>query len=281
MRLFRVFLLGFFVVALGLAKADEFLSPQAFSERFSQRLREALPQAGVEIVAPLHLRISLRKSGDSTVYLADAFEVYKQEPDSGEDLIARYVAGAIESMQMPSKIEASKIVPVLKTRKWLDEVTKGSASEQPVVYDVVNEELVIVYAEDTGKSLGYFSTQEFTDSEIERSGLRHLAASNLVRILPKIERHGGDGFYTIQAGGDFEASLLVTGTVWTQKSFPVKGDHVFSVPARDKIFVTGSKDVEGLKKIRELAERVYRESSHRLSSKLFVLRDNAVSILPE
>ncbi len=277
---FRFVSLAVVAGTISFAGAEEILSPQTFSERFAREMREALPQGGVEIVSPLQLRISLRKSGDSTVYLSEAFEQYKQDPDAGEDLIARYVAGALESVRGETKIDATRIVPIVKPRSWLADVQE-SAGAGAVVYDLVNEELAIVYAEDSDNSLSYFAASELAESAIDRAGLRQLAATNLVRILPQIERLGDDGFYTIQAGGDFEASLLVTGTVWTRESFPVKGDHVFAVPARDKLYVTGSDDVEGLKKLRELAARLYRESSHRVSDKVFRLRDNTVSVMAE
>ncbi len=46
-----------------------------------------------------------------------------------------------------------------------------------------------------------------------------------------------------------------------------------AIPARDHLLLTGSKNAEGLAKLREVAARVVRESPQRLTDMLFVYRD--------
>lgn len=272
------------VSVLGVAGfAVTIMSPDDFSEMFARKIRDARPQATVEIVEPLRLSLKTRESQESTVYLTSAYDVYKQSPTSIDEILERYVAGSLEKLTAPVKIDPSKIVPVVKDRAWLDQMRAASREEDGsdgLVFDELNEQLVIVYAEDAPNSLSYFGPGDLVTAGVERSGLRQLAANNLVRMLPKIERRGRDGVYMISAGGDFETSLLAIGTVWKKENFDVRGDFVFAIPARGILYVTGSEDPSGIATVRGHAATDYRDSSYRISPELFLLRKGKLSVLP-
>ncbi len=274
--------LGLFLVAAVPAAevlGVEVLSPAEFTQHCLEKVRAAAPRATISAPEPLKLGLTHRESGESTILLRDAYEAYLLAPDKLDEIIELFVAGVRETAPAENSIDPALIVPVVRERAWLREV--GALDSSPVVYDELNEDLVIVYAEDAPNSLSYFSPAELETSKVDRAGLRQLAADNLVRLLPQIERRGEDGVFVVKAGGDFEASLLAIGRVWTKESFPVKGDFVFAAPAIGILFVTGSEDAAGIKRVREMAAAAYGKSSQKLSPKLFVRRDESLLVLPD
>lgn len=260
-------------------RAGEILSPEAFTAHFVDKARAAVPRAVIEVDKPLYVTLKQFETGESSILLADAYEAYLQAPGELETITDSFVAGIRESIPAEEKLDASLIVPVVRNRAWLKAV--GTSDGSPVVFDELNEELIVVYAEDAPKSLSFFSPDELEKAEIDRAGLRQLAADNLLRILPQIERRGAEGVYQIHAGGDFEVSLLAIGTVWTKESFAVKGDFVFAAPAVGTLYISGSDDAQGIRTLREKAAAVYGGAPQKLSPKLFVLRDGTLSVLPD
>jgi uncharacterized protein YtpQ (UPF0354 family) len=108
-------------------------------------------------------------------------------------------------------------------------------------------------------------------AKVERPELRALACENLKRLLPKIERHGTGGVYMVTAGGDYEASLLLLDSIWSGGEMEVKGEVVVAIPTRDLLLVTGSKDSEGIEKVKRMVKEAS-SGAYRLTQKLFVYR---------
>lgn len=255
------------------------LSPEEFTKKCAASIQAAVGRSRVEIEAPLRLTVRDPNTGESTVHLEQTYETYKLAPDKVDELISKHVASVVEAAP-DAKIDPSRIVPIIKPRSWLAEI--GSTPEQPqVVYEELNEELIVVYAEDAPNSVSYFSPTDFDRIGIDRAGLRKIAGDNLVQLVPEIERRGGDGVYTVHAGGDLETSFIAVGAPWSRESFEIKGDFVFAVPSRGVLYITGSDDEAGIKAVRDYARTRYRDAAQKISPKLFVLRGNELKVLPE
>lgn len=272
------------LAALGIVSScskPDALSPAAFTSEFATALRDALPGLKVEIVKDLELHVTATNGVQTTSFLNNAYDTYKQEPASKVEIINRYVTGGLEtigSLQSPEQLDRTRIVPIIKDRPWLEEtrkvMTDRGAKEVPDnVYEDLNSELVILYAEDSPKNIRYFGPKDLEKAHIGRAELRELACENLKRILPKIERRGADGLYMLTAGGDYEASLLLLNSVWDDLRKEVRGDIVVAIPTRDLLLVTGSQDAQGIAKIKQIMQKAFAEGSYRLTTKLFVFRD--------
>ena len=112
---------------------------------------------------------------------------------------------------------------------------------QELVAEPLNGDLVVVYAENRLGALRILSSR---DDVGDRTRLRDAALTNLSRLLPKIEiRPGSDGVLLISAGGEFDASLLLAGNLWSGGQVKVDGDIVVAVPAKDVLIATGSHNV--------------------------------------
>jgi len=166
-----------------------------------------------------------------------------------------------------AKVDRARIVPVI----W----TKGAARSDFLV-DPLNDELVVIYAEDNGKEMRMLMATDLEPAAIKRDELRALAVANLRTVVPQVRLHQGNEYSMFTAGGTYESSLLLTPQVLTASNVKVEGDIVLAVPARNLLFVTGTRTPGGVAKLREVAGRAMRESPNRLTDTLFVLRGGEI-----
>jgi uncharacterized protein YtpQ (UPF0354 family) len=257
------------------------LTPGQFTAEVADMFRKSAPAVKVEIVKDLQLKITTPANRESTAYLDNAYGTYKLDPNAKDAVIKRFVTAGVETvgrMQSPESLDVNRIVPVVKDRAWLKEMGKvllsRGAKEMPEnVYDDLNADLVVLYAEDTPRNIRYLEVKDLEQAHIDRKELRRLACANLQRLLPKIDRRGANGIYMVTAGGDYEASLLLFDSMWNDFKQHVKGDVVVAIPARDLLIVTGSEDPVGLDKMRQMVAHAFTNASYRLTSQLFVYRN--------
>jgi uncharacterized protein YtpQ (UPF0354 family) len=227
----------------------------------------------------LELKVTSAEGRDSTSFLDNAYDTYKQDPNANADVIQRFVAAGVETIGLVRDgVDRTRIVPVIKDRPWLEEtrqalLSRGVKVLPEHVYEDFSPDLIILYAEDSPKNIRYLGPKDLELAKIERSELRALACENLKRLLPKIERHGTNGLYMITAGGDYEASLLVLDSIWGGGQMDVSGDVVVAVPTRDLLLVTGTQNEQGIAIVRQKVREASTGGSYRLTQKLFVYRN--------
>jgi uncharacterized protein YtpQ (UPF0354 family) len=274
--------ISLFFIALmlfaGSAARAENLSPRAFTDAFTAAARAAMPSAQVTVKGNLHLETRSAVGEEITTDLRNAYERYLSAPENLDRIIRNYVAVLVESMTFGETKPApdrSRIVPVLKPQRWVDgarQIQKAAEIEPKpeILTDPFNSELAIVYAEDRPQSLRYLTTR---DDVGDRAKLRQLALANLHRLVPKIEmREGAEHIFLIEAGGTYEASLLLADAIWSSGQIKVDGDIVVAVPGRDALLVTGSRNSSGIARLRKMAAELA-TGPYALTPALFVYRD--------
>ena len=224
-----------------------------------------------------NLQLETRIAGGEAISndLRNAYQRYIRDPEHLDEIVRQRVAGLVESVrdaQIKPPLDRSRIVPVLKTPAWVEAIQqqrKAAPDLQPLT-EPFNSELTIVYAEDRSASMRFLMMR---DDVGDRSKLHQLALANLHRLLPKIEmREGASGIFLINAGGDYEASLLLADTIWSSGQIKVDGDTVVAVPAKDALLVTGSHNRAGIVRLRALAAEIA-AGPYGLTQTLFVYRD--------
>jgi uncharacterized protein YtpQ (UPF0354 family) len=253
------------------------LSPEAFTQEFVATLRAKMPGCKIEVVKPLEVHVSGCKQGDSTAYLDNAYNAAAADPDSRQEIIERYAASASDVNAESAVVNPQDIVPIIKDRGWVSEMRnvaarRGGKQPEAQVFDEYNEQLLVVYAEDTPSNIRYVSEADLKKAGVDHAHLRELAVNNLRRKLPKVEKQTGPLFSMLTAGGNYEASLLLLDEWWSGDRLKVDGDIVVAVPSRDVLLVTGSRNAAGIAKLRELAGRIVAESNYTLTSDLYVYR---------
>jgi uncharacterized protein YtpQ (UPF0354 family) len=282
--MFKCFVVVFAAMVLLVGPASAVpLSPPAFTAAFAEAAAAAMPDAKVTVTGELSTDTRSAKSETTTSDLHNAYRVYLGRPQDLETIIASYVKILVDAVRVGDNpgLDRSRIVPVLKPAAWLEGVRKdrqaqGTADAPEPLTEAYNSELIIAYAEDRPSSIRYLTTRD--DVSGDRVKLFVLALGNLNRLLPKIEmRQGADGILLIEAGGNYEASLLLADNIWSSGQIHVDGDIVTAVPAKDALLVTGSHNRAGLKKLRAIAAELA-AGPYGLSSALFVYRDGKFKV---
>jgi uncharacterized protein YtpQ (UPF0354 family) len=282
---FLLSMLSLSLLLIGIARAET-LTPQAFTDAAAAAARVAMPSAQVTVAGNLHLETRSPRGEEITTDLHNAYETYLRAPDRRDEVIRAYIGTLVESVTFgdaKTALDRSRIVPVLKPQRWVDGALQAERAAKldpkidpkldpkpEILTDPFNSELAIVYAEDRPQSLRYLMT---SDDVGERAQLRQLALGNLQRMLAKIEmREGADHVLLIEAGGNYEASLLLADGIWSSDQIKVDGDIVVAVPDRSALLVTGSRNREGIARLRKMAaERAV--GPYALTPSLFVYRD--------
>jgi uncharacterized protein YtpQ (UPF0354 family) len=270
------------LIGLGAGCSKELpLTPSNFTKEYALALQSS-SQLNVEVVRDLHLKVTTSNGRESTSFLDNAYKEYLAEPSAKKAVIERFVASAIDVALGDEKIARDRVVPVIKDKRWIEEmqatlISRGAKELPEMIYEEFNSDLVIVYAIDRPSNIKYLISENLPDLGIDRSELKTLACENLRRLLPKIERHGANGLFTIAAGGTYEASLLLLDLIWTDGQMDVKGDIVVAVPTRDLLLVTGSDDPNGLIKMDQMIAQAIARDLYTLTPKRFVYRNGAFS----
>jgi uncharacterized protein YtpQ (UPF0354 family) len=214
------------------------------------------------------------KGNEFKHYLDNAFKEYKMQPDSIGEIINRYMDSSNELYKEKEAINIDRIIPLIKPIDYLDDLRQiskenGKEKEPWIVYEKYNDQLIIVYGEDSEKSISYFTNEDFSKLNISRETLLDFSIKNLKRILPDIQKIGEKGSYGVSAGGAFEASLILLTKLWSKENFDVGGDFIIAIPNKDLLFVTGSNNLKEIEKIEKLSSDSYKTGNHPVSPYLF------------
>jgi uncharacterized protein YtpQ (UPF0354 family) len=231
------------------------------------------------VVQDLEIKVVAADGHESHGFLDNAFNSYRLRPENRADIIQTYAAGFFETANPQDEaIDRERIVPILKPKGWIDEINKSMKTKRDykgfeAVHEPYNDELMVVYAEDTPANMRYLTPSNLASLKLEPNGLLKMACDNLQKLLPEPSLQLEDGAYRIRAGGDYDASLLLVDAFWETANLQVAGEVVAAVPARDFLVVTGSKNEAGMRRIKQAARVVASKASYRLTEKLFVRRD--------
>lgn len=210
-------------------------------------------------------------------YIDNAYNDYKLAPESLGAILHRYVssAGDLYNPNFGKRLMLENIIPVIKPTRYLEESQKQAndmvaTKDIGSVYNKYNDQLIIVYAEDSKNNIRYLLPRELDTLGISRDSLFSIAIDNLHRLLkPKVNIQGDSGVYMITAGGDYEASLILLPTLWTKENLPVKGSFVIAVPNRDMLLITGSDDKANIEKIKRFAQKSFSSGNYSISESLY------------
>lgn len=260
------------------APPDAPTDEQLFQARYIRDLQARLPALEIRVIEALHLEISQPGGAPVQIFLTNAYDQFKTDPDALEALIQGHVSAALETLgSLTACLDVSRIVPVVKDRGWLEDMSRAAATvdvaNHEYVYHALNASLVVVYAEDSPNSIRYLNRTALAAAGLATDDYGPRALRNLQRLLPAIEVENAGDLLMLTAGGSYEASLLLFDWLWDGNGLEVRGDVVAAIPARDLLLITGSKDVQGLRQLREIAASAFDDSPYHLTRELFVRRD--------
>ena len=266
-----VFIAGFWGPAFA-----ETLSPRAFTEEIAKAIRTAVPSAKVWIERELEVEITYSNGQNVLAELTTSYNVYRGEPERLKSIIDLHIERlkTDEYAKGQIRLDHSKIVPVVKNRKWLEDAErriKAAGVKQTQLVDDFVDDLVVAYAEDTDKIFRYIARHEYKG---RWENLRSLALDNLKRVAPKIQIQSvTKDVMGVSAGDDYTSSLLVVNGLWSSpERFRAKGDVVVAIPSRELILATGTENGK-VSEFRRYVANVYVRGQFPLSQTLLVYRN--------
>jgi uncharacterized protein YtpQ (UPF0354 family) len=263
-------LLALLCAGLAGPSAAQVMSRRAFTQEFAAAVRAEGMSATIK--ADLELAVKDGSGISLTMFLDNAYAQYSANPQARAEVMQRYIGSLLDSRAAAAPVDRARIVPVVKDRGWL-RALPGSGKRPQHVFEDLNEDLVVVYAEDSPKSIRYLAAKDLEQLGLRREELRPLAVGNLEKLLPDIQLRRGELVSMLTAGGNYEASLLLLDAIWSGGQLQVDGEIVVAVPARDLLLFTGSRHKAGVARLREIAVRAAREESYSLTGRLFVYRN--------
>lgn len=280
-RLFVAVYLALLSYPLMSADAADLLSEDEFAELVVKQLEAEAPDYNARIVGHLHILVEPPKGEEFQVFLDNAYKLYQTSPESRSDILSTYMTAWLAQGENEfAAIDVSRVVPVIKDNEFIPGLRQsvrangGDVSKwRTPAHELYNTELVVLFAEDTDTSIRYLSEEDLAEIGFDTENRLERAVENLWRLLPDIQLYGGNGTYGLEAGGDYEASILLLANIWKSEEIVVNGELVVAVPARNTLVVTGSRDMEGLAALRGIIADAMREEAYTLTDRLFVYRD--------
>ena len=266
-----------FTALSGLASAEELMSAKDFSNAYMEAVRKTDPSLTFRRTDDEGFIVKHADGTETRVYTGNAYRDYRAAPDTRDEIIARHVRNMFQVVPETGdiKLSANMIVPAVRTNAYLEELGRyASEGKKPeLVFDRLTPELIVVYMFDFPERLLTMLEEHLDEVKVERSELWELAKANLRRLYGQdLQVKGDKGFYYFEAGGVFDSSMLLL-DIWTQQNFPVKGDIVAFIPARNYLMVTGSEDEEGLALARKVSSQVVAEEAYPITKQGLVWRD--------
>ncbi len=239
------------------AYASDLLSPDAFTAHYVKVIEAQYPDIKVTIKEPLAISIAYPDGGTMNSFLDNAYIEYQQDPDNIDTLIVTYASGLDQTRELESaEFTLAEVMPVIKDISYIEQVgemLKEADADNGLVYEPLNEELFVVYVFDTPTSIRFMTQSDLVELGVEQSSLREAALTNLQNVLQHVQLEGDPASLSmLVADGMYEASMLLFDGIWSKQQFPVKGDIVVYVPARDVLLITGSEDMVSLATIQEI-----------------------------
>ena len=251
------------------------LAPVEFTQLFASLAAAELKDAKVEVTGLLKISISPMNGTAWDFNLGNVWADATNNPTKRADMCRFYLKSmsgiAKQDAHLTGNSETNSVVPTIKDDQFLSQFPKDAADKGIVVEKMVAD-LNIVYATDRAGVIAFLMEKDRKRYNLELSDLRKLAVKNLKQVLQPIQLRKYGVIYAVTTGDGYSSSILLLDDFWDRNTNSVEGEIVAVVPARDGILFTGSNSPEGIKQLRQMAEKIYAHGDHIVSKTLLVRR---------
>jgi len=254
------------------------LTKEEFARLYAQALATRCTNGEVKLVGGRELMVRHSDGSTSRIFLDNAWNDAQADPASRPEVVRGYLNALFTAQgydrSSVRSLDTNNVVAVLRDDLFLKQAARtGPKSTNRIVFEPWVADLKVVYAVDREGAIQYLTEADRQKLSLALPGLRALALTNLKRILPEINRHGGGPVFMLVADGNYESSLLLADTLWDEQAKVVQGDIVVGVPARDALIFTGAGSAEGLRSLRKAVDQIHSQGSHLISKTLLVRRN--------
>ena len=246
-----------------------------FSNLFLEKLCEKVNGISLLSIENLEIKTQDKKGEQFSHYLNNSYSEYRCNPEELDEIIARYINGSKTLYSEKESIELSWIIPIIKDHRFVLELTNLTENLDDHVIEKYNSDLYIFYDEDLENNISYLKKEDLKSLNLELNELKNLAIENLNSIIENIERNGNKEIFMLIAGGNYESSLILL-DIWNHENFPVNGEIIVAIPARDLLFVTGSNSISEIDELKNRVKEINETGDHIVSNKLFKMNKSNI-----
>lgn len=260
------------------ALREKLAAPALTQDEFSEIYIEAtssLPIVEeVSLSGDFTLDVQTTTATELKLDLSDWYRRLPANPEERTEQLQGFLRLLQQGGGAAARPELRDVVPVVKGRAFFESL----APDEGVHREPLLADLSIAYAFDSTESFRFMTEEEGKALGVAFPELRRIAEDNLREKLPDVDLIGSGPVYTLSAGGNFEASLLLLEDVWEQMAEQVKGAIVASAPARDTLYFTGVEERGGVRTLAQLVEKKYRLAEHPVSKTLLLREGQAWAV---
>lgn len=248
---------------------------------YAALVSKALTDAGVATVRYDEKSFSLHGPDGLVLHLQNGYSRFCAAGKRDRHIVLMdFVSGFAAMASIPADFATVKahLLPVVRSAACfplaqLQFQASGKAGAGPsVAAQRVADDLVVCLAYDAGGSVSYIGQESLDRWQVAFPEALTIARSNLrERTDPSWMAQPSPRLYVGQWGDSYESSrMLLTDLI---HRLPLDGNPVVSVPSRNQLWVTGSKNAGGLDSTIKFCQKEH-FGAHPLSPHLFVLHDH-------
>lgn len=249
---------------------------------FATLVSKAFADHGVEVASFDDKTFSFKLANGTTIFLDNVHNDFERAvKQDRKNVIQRFVAGTsvLDSIPEDFTIARPSIIPVIRSDFYFfftDLKDRADGTERPDswhdgAHEKLARDLILLIGFDTE-----IATQIVGQSDFEKWGLSF--AEVLPTALDNLREYTDpdklvevdDGLFEGKWDDSYDSSRMLLTDLMHR--LPLRGDPVVFVPKRDKLFVTGSRDTDGLRAMIQRGEPSHFET-YALSPYLYRLED--------
>lgn len=262
--------------------AKEYVSEDEFTDRYIAVVQNKSTDLSIKKITSLNIEYETKSGIQQHSNLHNAYLKYRANPEDLSSILDVYSNSLVETvLELSKDIDRNRIFPVIKDKNYILQISsmvreKYEDKEMPFLYKKLNDVLYLVFALDTESSMRFLSKKDLIKLELEETDLLPLSIENLKREFAGLSVKGDPASLSMLiADGNYEASFFIVDSLWDKKIFPVQGDIVLHMPARDTVLITGSEDLDGLKRVSEIISDNTNNLAYPITNVGFIRKNDA------
>lgn len=249
------------------------MTQDRFARLLMKRVRESGDTRPVEYVRD---SFELRREDGGRMFLGNLYAQYQRSAkEQHEGLIRSFLTTwHTAGFETPDDFDdvRADLLPALRSRMYLvntEEMFRESGQDSDMPYQVIGEHLAATLVYDLPQSMMTVNADQLETWGVTFYEAMEVAKRNLTETTTEYAQLGS--MYALAVGDAYDATrLLLTETI---EQMEVPGDTLAAVPNRERLYVCGSEDEEGLLL---LSKAVEQDLNHErsITGVLFRLRDD-------
>jgi hypothetical protein len=257
------------------------MSKDAFRKRVSAEIRKVDASLGIAERGELDLLVTgLPGYRELRLSLDRGYAEFCEDPARLDDILRRWLA-ALESSAHPAPIDVRTIVPMLKSRAWVQAqkaAREGQPANQALCVEKYDSEIYVAYAQFSG-SLRYLTREDVEAVGIAKFDLREHAMENFRRLARTATFTGDAELRIIGVGGNLESALFLDEAFWKDARLPAAREVVAAFPERDSVIVGTSASAASVFAVAQAAANLSRSEPYPITSQLYVRAEHGFRLL--